>query len=294
LLIDRTRLVLRGDVEGVERFQTNAPIVLRVHVHDSLAADCPADYRERCERAVVVEKVLWTAEPTPDELGVHVDGMATVTADALTVWSEPSARRSNRLSPELPGGAVVFVVEGAEDSRGVDWWLIAPEYVEGKSLPFGWVNAVDADGGPTLDPFLPACPPIDEPIAGRTIGELGSLRALACFGQQELKLSGEVDCTRPIIEWAIGGASWIGSNRWCVIDDAMELFGPGVTGLLDQVPSAPTVGGRYEVQGHFEDPEAERCGPVRFGTPGPPGTPTPQTVLHCRQMFVVTSVTELP
>lgn len=41
-------------------------VVLRVHVHDPLAAECPDDYRERCERAVVVEELLWTATARPD------------------------------------------------------------------------------------------------------------------------------------------------------------------------------------------------------------------------------------
>jgi hypothetical protein len=33
--------------------------VLRVHVHDPRAADCPPAYREQCERAVVVDEVVW-------------------------------------------------------------------------------------------------------------------------------------------------------------------------------------------------------------------------------------------
>jgi hypothetical protein len=34
-------------------------VVLRVHVHDERAADCPSTYRPRCERALVVEQVVW-------------------------------------------------------------------------------------------------------------------------------------------------------------------------------------------------------------------------------------------
>jgi hypothetical protein len=34
--------------------------VLRVHVHDERAAECPADIREVCERALVVEELVWS------------------------------------------------------------------------------------------------------------------------------------------------------------------------------------------------------------------------------------------
>lgn len=33
--------------------------VLRVHVHDTRAADCPPAYQEQCERAVIVDEVVW-------------------------------------------------------------------------------------------------------------------------------------------------------------------------------------------------------------------------------------------
>jgi len=39
----------------------DAPIVLRVHVHDARAADCPRLYLGRCQNAVVVEEVVWRA-----------------------------------------------------------------------------------------------------------------------------------------------------------------------------------------------------------------------------------------
>ena len=37
--------------------------VLRVHVHNPRAAACPAAYRDQCERAVVVDEVVWQPEP---------------------------------------------------------------------------------------------------------------------------------------------------------------------------------------------------------------------------------------
>lgn len=59
-----------GDLGGAPGTRS---IVLRVHVHDSRAADCPSAYREQCERAVVADEVVWptgggplpAATPTP-------------------------------------------------------------------------------------------------------------------------------------------------------------------------------------------------------------------------------------
>jgi hypothetical protein len=35
-------------------------VVVRAHVNDALAAQCPADVRTACEQAVVVDSVVWT------------------------------------------------------------------------------------------------------------------------------------------------------------------------------------------------------------------------------------------
>jgi hypothetical protein len=38
-------------------------VVVRVHVNDALAAQCPADVRTACEQAIVVDSVVWTSNP---------------------------------------------------------------------------------------------------------------------------------------------------------------------------------------------------------------------------------------
>ena len=58
------------DAEQAGLTSLGGAAVLRVHTHDSRAADCPASYRPACERALVVEQVLWSApsdgaEPIP-------------------------------------------------------------------------------------------------------------------------------------------------------------------------------------------------------------------------------------
>lgn len=39
-------------------------VVVKVHVHDPRAGDCPPKYRERCERSVVVEDTVWHSPTT--------------------------------------------------------------------------------------------------------------------------------------------------------------------------------------------------------------------------------------
>jgi hypothetical protein len=41
----------------------NQVVVVRVHVNDPLAARCPPENQYLCERAVVVESVVWTSDP---------------------------------------------------------------------------------------------------------------------------------------------------------------------------------------------------------------------------------------
>jgi hypothetical protein len=41
----------------------NRVVVVRVHVNDPLATQCPAEVRPRCQAAVVVEGVVWQGEP---------------------------------------------------------------------------------------------------------------------------------------------------------------------------------------------------------------------------------------
>lgn len=64
--IDGLHLAPKGDLNAAK----SEIVVARVHVHDPLAAQCPADVRADCEAAIVVEAVVWRnaavqASPTP-------------------------------------------------------------------------------------------------------------------------------------------------------------------------------------------------------------------------------------
>ena len=65
------RVVIDGEPRTRDglRWPQRGLVVLQVHVHDARARDCPAPYRERCDRAVVVDELVWappeTQVPTP-------------------------------------------------------------------------------------------------------------------------------------------------------------------------------------------------------------------------------------
>jgi hypothetical protein len=53
------------------------PVVLRVHANDPRAEDCPISYRVRCQRAIVVEEIVWPgaprSSPTPSSPATPAD-----------------------------------------------------------------------------------------------------------------------------------------------------------------------------------------------------------------------------
>lgn len=50
-------------------------VVLRVHVHDAQATGCPPAWKQRCEQAVVVERVVWGGGAAPTEPAAYADGI---------------------------------------------------------------------------------------------------------------------------------------------------------------------------------------------------------------------------
>lgn len=227
---------------------------------------------------------------------LRADGLATVEpAGGLRVWRSPRLKESEALTPTLPSGAVVFLAGGPRRVDGSEWWEVQPDHVPRTSLPFGWVQATDNLGHPTLAPFVARCPATDQPVDPGVIKALGTLQALSCFGGAEITLQGQVTCWVVIADFAVAGPSWLDSYSSCTLDDALALDGPKVTALLDLQTPRRTITGRYEVRGHFDDPEARTCSWIPFGTTvtSPVGPPDPGAVVVCRQAFVVTEVTTL-
>ncbi len=57
--IDGVQIAPSGEIEAMP----NEVVVVRAHVKDPLASECPTDVRTACEQSVVVESVVWSSRP---------------------------------------------------------------------------------------------------------------------------------------------------------------------------------------------------------------------------------------
>lgn len=234
-----------------------------------------------------------TSMPSPAPSGLHAGGMATVIVDNLRLVidpSDPSAHSdlTNRLQP-LTLGAELFLIEGPRRESGVDYWAIDGAGPGGLS----WVAATRRSVA-TIVPYLPPCPPTDG-LAASTLSDLGAFEALVCYGSADLTLRGELSCGPAAVDAIVGGAAFMSDRVICMLDDALQVFGSPVTGLLYAADGPGRVNGQYEVRGHFDDPAAQSCHSIPFGwTPlNAPGNPELGPVASCRTMFVATAVAPL-
>ncbi len=223
-----------------------------------------------------------------------MDGLAIVAPTiGLRAWRVPSTKKADRLEPPLPAGAVVYITDGPRVVGAAAWWAVEPDLGATPPQPFGWVLERDANGIPNLTPTAVACPAMSGPIATTALRNLGMLKALACFGNHEIELQGWVSCSSAAIDASVAGPSWLGANWLCDLDSTVGLNGSAVAALNSGL-SNPTYA-KYDVRGHFDDPEARLCFFIAFGTSiyGPVASPDPGAVAVCRQLFVVTAITKL-
>lgn len=230
---------------------------------------------------------------------LQVDRLATVKVpEGLRIWADPESPSAEPLEPALPSGTIVYLTRGPERVGGQDWWEMQPASGPDITPPFGWIRARDKDARPTLVAFVPVCPAVDQAMKAETLRAMGGIAALACFGDATLALEGNVSCTDLVRDRGAGGTSWLDPYSSCLMDEALGLYGPPVTALLDTgAPPPPNpVAGRYLVRGHFDDPEARFCSmlPIGVSVRGPIGPPDPEAVIQCRQLFVVSEVETLP
>jgi hypothetical protein len=243
------------------------------------------------------------ASPSTSPARLAVDGLARVDAPGgVRLWADPRARKRDRLDSVAPRGAVVYLADGPRVVGGKTWWAIGSDAGLGG---YGWAEA-DATGlpartglpaFPALVAYVAECPSITHPLDAPALRMLGTVRALACFGGREITLHGDVTCVSAVIDYAVGGAGWLDAYAACMLDDVLALSGPAATSLLaGQVPPANPVHGRFEVRGHFDDPQARACFRIGLGAfvTTPIASPEPEAVMACRLMFVATSVVPLP
>lgn len=220
--------------------------------------------------------------------------MATVMRTGLKQVADPAVPAAhnhlNSLFAPLVAGDRIFLFDGPRDENGVPYWQVMKGTFPGSNMPLGWVPALDGDV-PTLLPYQPPCPSVDG-LTAKSLNDVGGLAALICFGNHELTLTGNLKCEHGVIDGIIGGAPCMDSYRWCSLDLQLSVLGESATSVLDG-QSLAEVSGSYQITGHFDDPGAQRCTWISFGSSlnGPGGPPEPGPVTACRTMFVATGRT---
>jgi len=237
------------------------------------------------------------ASPTPDpevtaNPGLQIDGMATVLRDVEQIADpeHPNHQKENRKFEPLEAGTRVYLVNKLARQKMNYWQVYDSPRQDGL---IGWIPQLSKQEL-NLEPFQPDCP-AEFPLTAESFANLGTGEALSCFGNTELTLTGEVECKRDAPgDFVAGGASFFDVERLCYFGAQHELglYGNEVFELLES-PPADSVSGRYLVRGHFDDPEAQGCRVIPFGTDPvfiPADAGDPGSIMGCRQMFVVSTV----
>ena len=238
--------------------------------------------------------------PTPDVTAtLGPDAVAEVVTSDLVVRSEPAISDTSTIYPNtLEAPMLLYVVDGPVAADGYDWYLVKPFHADylphGDELVIGpligWVAAASRDGEAWIEPASIDCPAPD--LDG--VRRLSPTGRLACFGDQELELSGEFGgCV--VSDPATTSPAWLnhsgcflfppGYREGAVVPDpgGLMMRMDGNVGMPQDI-RAPIV-----VTGHFDDSAAATCSQLPGASVIDPRPPE-LVVLQCRTQFVVTGV----
>jgi len=205
---------------------------------------------------------------------------------------------SAKLEPVLDQGERFMVLDGPVEASGYDWFLVDPRGSDenGRGFPTGWV-AAGKDGEQWIKPLKMDCPAM--PTNLDALRKLASDYRLACFRGAEITFNARLEqsayacSSREPIEPA-----WFSD---CATEYATDLVAPNAIHRLGVVwdpdvdlsiaarPAAPEdMWPTVKVTGQFDHPAAKTCQKPNPGLPD--DLHRAQTVLTCRNMFVVTSM----
>ena len=227
-----------------------------------------------------------TASPaaTPNgTVALAVDGAARTTTDSLRVRSAPgTADSSKKLEPLLATGTRLYVVDGPVAADGYDWYEVVP--FDGR-LPQGWVASASRQGESWVEDDAESCP--TSPLDAANVARLMTFGGLACFGDREVQVTGEVHCEFADVDSPISGPDWIHYDRYCTLNlggEARLWINDGGMTLGYPMTSQALV------TGHFDDPQATLCVSGDESSAPDPA----RVVLDCRAQFVGTSIDGAP
>ena len=124
-----------------------------------------------------------TPRPVPPALAADSLAVVTAAGDGLRVRSAPgTGSDSKKLTPLLPKGTRMLIVDGPVVADGYDWYEIQTDTFEGAIDLYGWVAAADKDGGAWIKPTAPACPAELDAMA---IAMTSPMDLLACYGDAQ-------------------------------------------------------------------------------------------------------------
>jgi hypothetical protein len=218
----------------------------------------------------------------PVDPTLDLESFAITLVDQLRVRSQPTvAESSAKLEPLLPAGLKLFVIEESVAADGYAWYHVMP--VE-SGYPSGWVAAGSRDGEAWIEAAPSDCPSLPvEPIEMDALGVFGGL---ACFGNNEIQLMGEVSCQAADVDLTIGGPSWLRGDQFCTFSggDGTHQIHDGGAGLPGQGSSNGIV------TGHYADPQSSSCA----WAVDPPAPDQAEITATCRAMFVATDWRSVP
>jgi hypothetical protein len=215
--------------------------------------------------------------------------IAQVLTTDLVVRSAPGVGADSAIYEwQLDAPTLLYVFDGPITSDGYDWYQVMPSRVDYLPSPYGvgWVAAGSRDGEAWIGPAAADCPP---PTVGQ-IAALSGLGALACFGNSQLELEGDLGgcaardpALSPAEPWPT--RCWLSPFDCC--PDVVP-YPSGITVWNEAVLAHPSDAQPARVIGHFDDPAAAGCADV---APDGAGTvPTGWGTFVCRTSFVVDEV----
>jgi hypothetical protein len=232
---------------------------------------------------------IWPMLPEP----IRTDAVAEVVTNDLVVRTAPGtdASTSQILTPALNAPQLLYVVDGPVAADGHDWYLVQPFAgypVPNPPEPSGWLAAGGQDGEPWVAPARLACPPADDLYA---ISHVSDLTRLACYGSERLVLGGTFDGCSTRDPVTVSPDSLAHAVCTLLPDPYDPDVVPGLRPLViwvDDAPGGIERGQLVRVEGHFDDPVAQRC--TSESGVGPVQIPE-LVVLACRTQFFATAIT---